>query len=340
MDGVLQGFFVVGVVLLIGYILGRTKTLGPEGSKVLSTLTFMVGLPCLMFSAIASRHISDVLSATGLISVVTAVAVMVVFTVAGLIGRWGVRRTTIGALSVGIVNSTNLGVPLSLYILGSATYVTPIMLFQLAIVTPIALTILDLTDPAGKHVSIWRVLSIPFRNPVTVAAILGIVVSALGIELPRLVLDPLTLVAQLAVPLMLIIFGMSLHGLSVRPGIEDRVPTTIAVILEVGSPARARMDPGRLRLPPGPLQHIRGHGVCHPSNRPERGPLCRPLRRGPRDCPVNGGVHQYLGCPTAAGGGLAVRLRPTAVHLAGPPPPTLKPDGARDTVCRGVSGWF
>ncbi|MCT9869705.1 AEC family transporter [Paenarthrobacter aurescens] len=232
MDGVLQGFFVVSVVLLIGYILGRTKALGPEGSKVLSTLTFMVGLPCLMFSAIASRHISDVLSATGLISVVTAVAVMLVFTVAGLIGRWGVRRTTIGALSVGIVNSTNLGVPLSLYILGSATYVTPIMLFQLAVVTPIALTILDLTDPAGKHVSIWQVLSIPFRNPVTVAAILGVAVSALGIEVPKLILDPLALVAQLAVPLMLIIFGMSLHGLSVRPGIGDRVPTTVAVILK------------------------------------------------------------------------------------------------------------
>jgi predicted permease len=106
------------------------------------------------------------------------------------------------------------------------------MLFQLAILTPIALTILDLTDPAGKHVSIGRVLSIPFRNPVTVAAILGVVISAAGIELPSLVLDPLALVAQLAVPLMLIIFGMSLHGLSVRPGLHDRVPTTIAVILK------------------------------------------------------------------------------------------------------------
>ncbi|MDR6508037.1 AEC family transporter [Arthrobacter oryzae] len=232
MDGVLKGFFVVSVVLLIGYVLGRTKALGPQGSKVLSTLTFMVGLPCLMFSAIASRHISDVLSSTGLISVVTAVAVMLLFTVAGAIGRWGVRRTTMGALSVGIVNSTNLGVPLSLYILGSATFVTPIMLFQLAILTPIALTILDLTDPAGNHVSLWHILSIPFRNPVTVAAILGIIVSAAGIELPSLVLDPLALVAQLAVPLMLIIFGMSLHGLSVRPEIGDRVPTTVAVILK------------------------------------------------------------------------------------------------------------
>jgi malonate transporter len=234
LDGVLKGFFVVGAVLLVGYVLGRTNALGPHGTKVLSTLTFLVGLPSLMFSMIASRHISEVLSQTGLISVVTAVAVMLIFAVAGAIGRWGVRRTTIGALATGIVNSTNLGVPLSLYILGSATFVTPIMLFQLAILTPVALTILDLTDPAGKRTSVWQILSTPFRNPVTVAAILGIIVSASGIEIPALALDPLILISEVTVPLMLIIFGMSLHGLSPRQGAGDRAPTLLAVILKSG----------------------------------------------------------------------------------------------------------
>ncbi len=240
MDGVLKGFFVVGVVLLVGYILGKTNALGPQGSKVLSTLTFMVGLPSLMFSTIASRHISDILSPTGLISVVTASAVMLVFAVCGAVFRWGVRRTTIGALATGIVNSTNLGVPLSLYILGSTTYVVPIMLFQLALVTPIALTILDLTNPTATKVSVWRILATPFRNPVTVAAILGVLVSALGLELPDWTLDPLKLVAQLAVPLMLIIFGMSLHGLSAGQGTGDRAPTTLAIVLKsVIQPAMA-----------------------------------------------------------------------------------------------------
>lgn len=232
MDGVLKGFFVVGAVMLVGYILGKTNALGPHGTKVLSTLTFLVGLPSLMFSMIATRHISDVLSETGLISVASAAAMMVLFAIIGAIARWGVRRTTIGALATGIVNSTNLGVPLSLYVLGSATYVTPIMLFQLAIVTPIALTILDLTDPDGKKPTVGRILSTPFRNPVTVAAILGILVSAAGLQVPELVLDPLKLIAQVTVPLMLIIFGMSLHGLSPRGTNGDGAPTLLAVILK------------------------------------------------------------------------------------------------------------
>ena len=78
MDGVLKGFFVVGVVMLVGYILGRTNALGPQGTKVLSSLTFLVGLPSLMFSMIATRHITEVLSETGLISVLTATAMMAV----------------------------------------------------------------------------------------------------------------------------------------------------------------------------------------------------------------------------------------------------------------------
>jgi malonate transporter len=232
LDGVLKGFFVVGAVLLVGYILARTNALGPHGTKVLSTLTFLVGLPSLMFSMIATKHITDVLSQTGLISVVTALVVMAIFAATGAVAEWGIRRTTIGALATGIVNSTNLGVPLSLYVLGSATYVTPIMLFQLAVITPIALTVLDLTSPDSGKLSIRRLLATPFRNPVTVAALLGILVSAAGIKIPALVLDPLSLIAQVTVPLMLIIFGMSLHSLSPKSSNGDGAATLVAVILK------------------------------------------------------------------------------------------------------------
>jgi malonate transporter len=231
-DGVLKGFLVVGIVVLIGYVLARTKTLGPAETKALSTLTFTVGLPSLMFSMLGTSHVSDVLNSTALVSVLSALAVMSLFIVTGLAAQWGVRRTTIGALATGIVNSTNLGVPLSLYILGTATYVAPIMLFQLAVLTPIALTVLDLTNPRSACTSVTRVLLIPLRNPVTVAAIFGIIVSAGGLSIPSLALGPITLIAQMTVPLMLIIFGMSLHGLTIGRNHTDWVPTTAAILLK------------------------------------------------------------------------------------------------------------
>lgn len=231
MDGVLKGLFIVGSVLLAGYLLGRFRVLGPEGTKVLSTLSFSVGLPSLMFSMIATRHITDILTPTGLISIGTAVAVMVIFAGVGAVRRWGIHRTTVGALASGLVNSTNLGVPLSAYILGSTAYVTPIILFQLALVTPMALTILDFTQ-RGERRSTFRALSSPLRNPVTVAALLAILVSACGISIPDTVLAPISLVAQMTVPLMLLIFGMSLQGFSAGDGILDRSLTVLSVVLK------------------------------------------------------------------------------------------------------------
>lgn len=231
MDGVLKGFFIVGSVLLAGYLLGRFRVLGPEGTRVLSVLSFSVGLPSLMFSMIATRHISDILTPTGLISMTTALVVMVIFAGVGAMCRWGVSRTTVGALASGLVNSTNLGVPLSAYILGSAAYVTPIILFQLALVTPLALTILDFANP-GERRSVLRALSTPLRNPVTGAALLAILVSACGIAIPATLLAPVSLVAQMTVPLMLLTFGMSLHGFRAGDGPSDRPLAALSVVLK------------------------------------------------------------------------------------------------------------
>ena len=231
MDGVLKGFFIVGSVLLAGYLLGRFRILGHEGARVLSALSFSVGLPSLMFSMIATRHITEILTPTGLISMGTAVAVMVIFAGVGAVRRWGVHRTTLGALASGLVNSTNLGVPLSAYILGSANYVTPIILFQLALVTPIALTILDFAN-TGERRSVCRALFTPLRNPVTVAALLAILFSVCGISIPATIMAPVSLVAQMTIPLMLLIFGMSLQGFSAGASASDRPLTVLSVVLK------------------------------------------------------------------------------------------------------------
>ena len=63
--------------------------------------------------------------------------------VARLAWKRSVGETVIGALSAGQVNSNNIGIPLSLYLLGSAAYPAPVILLQLLVFTPIAMAILD-----------------------------------------------------------------------------------------------------------------------------------------------------------------------------------------------------
>jgi malonate transporter len=164
-----------------------------------------------MFTTLVGTNPSELTSPTAVVGILTALAVMMGFIGVGCIARWGSTRTVIGALSSGYVNSSNLGIPISLYVLGSTVYVIPIMIFQLAVVAPIALTTLDLKSSQPNQ-RWWTYATMPLRNPVTCTALAGTAVMLSGLYIPELVLSPLELLAQATVPLMLLIFGMSLLG--------------------------------------------------------------------------------------------------------------------------------
>jgi malonate transporter len=78
------------------------------------------------------------------------------------------------------------------------------------VLAPLTLAILDATT-RGKA-SLGSILSQPVRNPMIIGALAGVIVAALGIRLPAPVLAPLELIGGAAIPLVLMAFGMSLHG--------------------------------------------------------------------------------------------------------------------------------
>ena len=60
-------------------------------------------------------------------------------------------------------------------------------------------------------------MTAPVRNPIALASGAGLAVSATGLRLPDAVLAPVELIGNLAVPAMLLAFGLSLRG-AARPG--------------------------------------------------------------------------------------------------------------------------
>ncbi|QTE00504.1 AEC family transporter [Streptomyces cyanogenus] len=211
MAGVLSGFAVIAVVIGVGYVLGRRGTLGAQGGEVLTRLAFTLAGPALLFTTLARADLSLLFSSRLLVTALSTAAVCAVFVAVGAARRWGVGRTTIGALCSGYVNSGNLGIPIAAYVLGDASLVAPVLLFQVVLVTPVALTVLDLSGE-GEKGTVWRRLLTPLRNPIAVGSLSGVLVSAAGWRLPGPLLNPLTAVAGMSVPAALLAFGMSLHG--------------------------------------------------------------------------------------------------------------------------------
>ncbi len=243
MSGVIIGFGVIASIVVIGYMLGRIPLLGPGAKEVLSKLAFYVASPALLFTILARTDLSILVSGPVLVSVLSVVIVGLLFLIAGVIRRWGVGRTTVGVLGASYVNAGNLGIPISVYVLGDASLVAPVLLFQLLVLAPVSLTVLDLNNGGvrGFGPVLRRAMGTPVRNPVVIASIAGVALSASGWVPPAPLMEPFELVGGMAVPAMLLAFGISLHGSSVpgRAG-PDQVPVLLAVALKsVGQPLAA-----------------------------------------------------------------------------------------------------
>jgi malonate transporter len=229
---VLTGFVVVGLAIVVGYILGRIDLLGAHARPVLSRLTFYVLSPFLLFTVLAQADVAVLFSALLPVSAISAVAVITVQALlARLVWRRSAADTVVSALSAGQVNSNNIGIPLSLYLLGSAAFPAPVILLQLLVFTPVALAILD-SATTGER-SITRIARRTVTNPIVLGSLLGTLVSVSGLELPPVVMEPALLLANACVPVMLISYGMSLYGQRVLSTAGRRGEVLTASVLKL-----------------------------------------------------------------------------------------------------------
>lgn len=231
MAGVLIGFAIIGSVIAVGYVVGRLGVLGPTAPVVLGRAAFFVFLPALLFGVMAEADLAELFSALLPVSAIAAVSCMLAFVLlARLLWRRGAPALTIGALASGYVNANNIGLPVAAYVIGDPTLVAPVILLQLVVFAPIALTILDVTT--SGRLSIGRVLTQPVRNPLIIASVLGLVVALLGVDLPDPVIEPFRLLGAAAVPTVLFVFGLSLHGRRILEPGSGRRDVLLAVILK------------------------------------------------------------------------------------------------------------
>ncbi|WP_354149307.1 AEC family transporter [Arthrobacter sp. 754] len=212
MVGVLQGFFVVWFIIVVGWFVGRQRILGENGRQVLSGLTFFVASPALLFETLSKAELNAVFAEPLLVTAVAAFASALVFF--AIVKFWLKRalpEALMSSMAASLVNSANLGIPIAIYVLGDASYVAPLLIFQLAFFSPLFLMLLDASTSSHRTTPVGFVLMI-LRNPMIVGAGLGLLVAGTGWEIPPLVLEPIHLIGGAAIPAMLIAFGMSLNG--------------------------------------------------------------------------------------------------------------------------------
>ncbi|MGK3958757.1 AEC family transporter [Arthrobacter sp. R4] len=234
MLGVLAGFFVVWSIILVGWFVGRRKILGENARQVLSGLTFFVASPALLFETLGKAKLQEVFAAPLLVTAVAAFATAAIFfAITKFLLKRALPEALMSSMAASLANSANLGIPIAVYVLGDASYVAPLLIFQLAFFTPLFLMILDSSTSSHRTTPLGFVVMI-LRNPMIVGSGLGLLVAGTGLQVPPLVMEPIHLIGGAAIPAMLIAFGMSLNGSRpLQASAGRRVDTLLASLFKL-----------------------------------------------------------------------------------------------------------
>lgn len=248
MLAVFEGFAVIAGVILVGFALGRSEVLGPNGQQVIAKLVFYAGTPTLLYVTVADTDLglifNTALLATGGSAVIVGV---LLFVLTRYIRKRSTGEAMFSAWAVSYVNIGNLGIPIAAYVLHDIGYVAPVLLFQLLILAPIGMAVLD---AAGKkkldqhwYSGVLQIL----RNPIVLGAAAGVAASATGFELPRFIFEPIDMIGATAVPGALLAFGISLKDGWALPAPGTRKQLTyITIAKQVIQPALAWVIGGPL----------------------------------------------------------------------------------------------
>lgn len=214
MTGVLQGFGVIGVVIAIGYLLAARGVLDAVAQQALAKVVFYVATPAQLYVILVKADLGAGLGRSFAIAVGSVIGTATLYIlISRAVFRHDVGTTTIGALASSYVNAGNLGIPIAVYVLGNGSAIAPLLILQMLFMAPLAFAILDgRRGAAGAQSppSMRARIGATFTNPVTLGALLGVLVAASGFQPPGMLAQSVEMVAGLAVPGALIVYGISL----------------------------------------------------------------------------------------------------------------------------------
>jgi predicted permease len=189
----------------IGFAFGR---LFKPDIRTLSRLAFYIFSPCLVFNSLTQNH----LPASQFWQMATfAVASVVALGLAALLLGLALRldRRMLAGLSVVTMfgNAGNYGLPLVLFAFGETALSLAVIYY---VVGTICVYTLGVVIASTGHASTRQALAGVVKVPAVYGMLVAAVINVLGWELPLALSRPVELLAQAAIPAMLLVLGLQM----------------------------------------------------------------------------------------------------------------------------------
>lgn len=216
--------------ILAGWASVRWDFFTRSDMRVLGKFVLQIALPALLFNALASRPLADVVR-PGYLLAFTLGSMTVLL--GGLFWHWKFQRRPLTesaytAMGMSCSNSGYIGYPLMLLLFGplGGVILALNLIVENLLKLPLLFSLADAGAHEGQRLSLGAVLRQTAgrlaQNPMIIGIALGFVVSLAGWTLPSVLSRFVTLFAGAAGGLALFIIGGNLVGLQVR-GLRRRV---------------------------------------------------------------------------------------------------------------------
>jgi malonate transporter len=227
MNAILDIIVPVFGTVAVGWVIGRTKLLTPEGLRGLTNVTFYAFFPALLFRSMSQVRIEAL--SPGILVVFFGTALFVYFGVMTLGRMMGMRLgdRTVFALSGTFSNGVGIGIPFVTYAFGPAGLVPLLMIISLnsLILLTLSSFLMEVDQQGGARTGLLtklgRAAFTMIKHPVIPPIFAGLVWSEVTAFLPGLatpvVLDRvLQALATAAPPCGLIMAGASLAHVGIK----------------------------------------------------------------------------------------------------------------------------
>jgi predicted permease len=240
-------------LVLVGYVIGASGRWPVSYSEALSKFLFAVPLPALLFNLMSDMSKLPPVDARVLVAYFGGC--LVVFVLARVLGLLVFHLDGVGqsVFALGGIFSNNvfLGIPLAKAAIGEAAM--PSIGLVLVFNSLTLWTLVTVSVEWARHgefsvKGFGKTVQSVLRNPIVASILAGAAFGLTGWQLPRIIAAPLSMLAQPAIPLSLVVLGMGLAQYGVRAG--WRVATGITAMKLVGQPLVVWALALALGLPP------------------------------------------------------------------------------------------
>lgn len=214
MNNIILAFSVVFPLMLqmtIGYILRRRKIVDTHSLNVMNKLVFRVFLPLLLFLNIYSLEPEETISKeNGTLLLLAALSVILIAAIIHFLFPHFIKDKKKCSVMIQGISRSNLvlfGIPIAASIYGENRIglVSLLAAFIVPLFNIIAVIVLEYYR--GGKVSYRKVLFNIIKNPLIIASVIAFILLMLRIEIPALLLSPLSSLSKVATPLSFIVLG-------------------------------------------------------------------------------------------------------------------------------------